>query len=519
MIRQHTIYQKASNIPITLDLWEQTEYIVDFGEGWTQYDEQQVLQDYRTILQPLHGSLYQLNYVNFVGITRFCGMTYRVLSRKLSAENIEQMHRLICSKVATLPYHPHTPTQTSWTENAQTETQPLHQWYGLRIALLENWEGASLREWWQLINRDPHHCLMDSKIRRPIGLATSVGMETVTGIITHPESWIELPEHHALQQSAVAKTLAIGSKRYMPSEVYDQEMNISYDTTENRLIKRIVQETYALTDWMDNRLRSDRHFYNRTELELQNIQMVACLNELLASNWLEETGELQTLPQASTVLQRKAGYRQWYSFYQHWLLGGSYPFAEEEIRILVDTKELSRIYEYWCYFMIIEIVEELTGVSPSVFERNVEKNQLERLVNGLCVKFDLPEELLSIYYNRCFTAGKESYSQTYKPDISLYIQGVWHHFDAKLKMDTDSNQIKSVKKEDLDKMHTYRDAIQNTESVWVLYPDDQDSRLFYQDPRSLNSVGGIGAVSVTPSNTRSLKYVISELIPIGKPSI
>ncbi len=515
MIRKHTIYQKASKIPIALDLWEQTEYIVDFGEDWTQHDEQQVLQDYSTILQPLHGSLYQLNYLNFVGITRFCGITYRVLSRKLSTENIEQMHRLICSKVATLPYHSHTPIQTSWTENAQTEAQPLYQWYGLRIALLENWEGASLREWWQLINRDPHHCLMGSTIRRPIGLAASVGIETVMGIITHPESWVELPEHHALQQSAVAKTLAIGSKRYMPSEVHDQEINISYDTMENRLIKRIVQEMCSLTDWMDNRLRSGRHFYNRTELELQNIQMTECLNELLASNWLEETGELQTLPQASTVLQRKAGYRQWYSFYQHWLLGGSYPLAEEEIRVLVDTKELSRIYEYWCYFMIIDMVEELTGVSPSVFERNVEKNQIERLVNGLCVKFDLPEGPLSIYYNRCFTGGNESYSQTYKPDISLYVKGIWHHFDAKLKVNTDSNQIKSVKKEDLDKMHTYRDAIQNTESVRILYPDDRGTRIFYRDFRSLNSVGGIGAVALTPSNTGHLKCVIDEFIHVG----
>ncbi|WP_240420457.1 DUF2357 domain-containing protein [Paenibacillus periandrae] len=513
MIRKHTVYLKGSKIPIFSELWEQTEYIVDFGEGWTPKDERQVLQDYKMVLGSLHGSLYRLNYENFVGITQFCGSTYQILSRKLSAEDIEWMHRLISSKVATLPYHPHTPTQTSWVENAQTDADRLHQWYGLRIALLEDWEGASLREWWQLMNRDPHHSLVGSTIRRPVGLTTSVGTETVVGIINHPELWVELPEHHALRHSAVAKALSIEGKGYVPSEVYDQEINISYDTTENRLIKRVVQEMCSLTDWMEDRLRSGRHLYNRTELELQNTQMADCLNELLASSWLKETGEFQAMPQVSTVLQRKAGYRQWYSFYQHWLLGGGYPLAEEEIRVLVDTKELSRIYEYWCYFMVLEIVQELTGIPPSIFERNVGKDQLDRLVNGLCVTFDLPEGALSIYYNRCFTGGKESYSETYKPDISLYVEGIWHHFDAKLKVDTDSNGVKSVKKEDLDKMHTYRDAILNTGSVWVLYPDEQGGRLFHRDPRSTTgALGGIGAVALTPSNTEHLKCVIGELI-------
>ena len=511
MNREHTIYQKGSNVSVTSELWEQTEYIVDFGEGWTAYDQHQVLRDYKAILQPLYGSLYQLNYDNFVGLTRFCGRTYQIRSRKLTTEDIGRMNCLISTKLATLPYHPHTPTQTAWVENPQVEAHRLHQWYCLRTALLEEWEGAPLQEWWQLMNRDPHHRLVSSTISRPVWASPSIGPETVIGIVTNPETWMELPDHHALEHSALAQTLSVWGKHYFPMEVKGHETKISYDTTENRMMKRIVQEMYELTDWMEGRLRSGR-LYNQTELEILNNQMTECLKEILVSNWLQETGELQAQPQASTVLQCKAGYRQWYSFYQLILLGGSYPLPTEEIRALVDTKELSRIYEYWCYFMVVDTVQELTGVQPALFERTTGKDHLDRLVNGLCVTFNLPTGGLTIYYNRCFRGGAESYSQTYKPDISLYYHRRWHHFDAKLKVDTDSRGTKSVKKEDLDKMHTYRDAILNTGSVWVFYPDEQGSQQFFRDPRFEEKFRGVGAIALTPSNVIYLKAVISGII-------
>ncbi|WFA83389.1 DUF2357 domain-containing protein [Paenibacillus amylolyticus] len=511
MIYEHTLYRKDTSALVTFELWEQTEYIVDFGEGWTKHYEQQVLRDYRAILQPLRGSLYQLNYDNFVGFTRFCGRTYHVRSRKLTDDDIGRMNRLISTKLATLPYQPHTPAQTAWVENAQVEAHRLHQWYCLRTALLEEWEGWALQEWWQLMNRDPHHRLVNSAIRHPVWASNSVGPETVVGIVTNPEIWVELHDHHTLTHSAVTQALSVWGKHYFPMEVKGQETKISFDTLENRMMKRIVLEMCELTDWMEGRLHSGR-LYNQTELKIVNKQMKECLSELLASSWLQETGELRAQSQASTVLQRKAGYRQWYSFYQHLLLGGSYPLPEEEIRVLVDTKEISRIYEYWCFFMVVETVQELTGVSPTLLERTTGKDHLDRLANGLCVTFDFPTGGLSIYYNRCFKGGTESYSQTYKPDISLYHDGGWHHFDAKLKVDTDSRGIKSVKKEDLDKMHTYRDAILNTGSVWVLYPDEQGSQLFYKDPRFEASFSGIGAIALTPGNVNHLKVVIGGLI-------
>jgi hypothetical protein len=290
MIYEHTVYRKGTSAFVTFELWEQTEYIVDFGEGWTEHYEQQVLRDYRAILQPLRGSLYQLNYDNFVGFTRFCGRTYEVRSRKLTGDDIGRMNRLISMKLATLPYQPHTPVQTSWVENAQVEAHRLHQWYCLRTALLEVWEGAPLQEWWQRMNRDPHHRLVSSTIRRPVWASNSVGPETVVGIVTNPEIWIELQDHHALAHSAVTQALSVWGKRYFPMEVKGQETKISFDTPENRMMKRIVLEMCELTDWMEGRLHSGR-LYNQTELENMNKQMMECLNELLASSWLQDTGD------------------------------------------------------------------------------------------------------------------------------------------------------------------------------------------------------------------------------------
>lgn len=81
-----------------------------------------------------------------------------------------------------------------------------------------------------------------------------------------------------------------------------------------------------------------------------------------------------------------------------------------------------------------------------------------------------------------------------------------------MKVDTDSRGISSAKKEDLDKMHTYRDTILNDESMWVLYPDEQGSQLFYRGPRFEESYRGIGAIALMPGNVRFLKAVIGSLI-------
>ena len=57
----------------------------------------------------------------------------------------------------------------------------------------------------------------------------------------------------------------------------------------------------------------------------------------------------------------------------------------------------------------------------------------------------------------------------------------------------------SYKNEDVYKMHTYKDAINNTEGAYVIYPGDKDVEIFKEKEKLIPSVG---AFPLTPGNSK-----------------
>jgi predicted component of viral defense system (DUF524 family) len=99
-----------------------------------------------------------------------------------------------------------------------------------------------------------------------------------------------------------------------------------------------------------------------------------------------------------------------------------------------------------------------------------------------------------------------------RPDITLRAaDGRLHLFDAKLKVDfrravdaEDSDDAgeppDTFKREDLYKMHAYRDAL-GADSVWVLYPGLDGAASEYPTPWALGAgtFQGVGAIALRPS--------------------
>ncbi len=507
--KNHTIYDRRTSAQVTDGLSELTDYVVAFDAVLTAEEEQRVLQDYKKVLSKLHGAYYLLNYDNFVGVTSFCGRTYQVSSNKLSVAEIESMNQYISSKMALLPYYYHNPVQNHWTDSSSGEAEQLHQWYFLREALLVEWEGAPLADWWRMIDRDPHHLMVHDIEDTPAWSVRNVSPDTAEAIIRRPDTWVALPADSALSHTAVAQKLQVNGRSYFPSTVRQRLNRLTYDTPENRMMKHILQQFLDLTEWMEARVKNST-FFNRTEVERDNRSMNHILHELSLSAWMEETSELTAPPHASTVLQRKVGYRQWHSFYQHWMLGGRFPLPDDLVRTMVDTRDIAKMYEYWCFFTVVDVVEEQLSLEPGAISTWQEIDEHGQLVEGLCISFSYEDQELPVYYNKRFIGGKESYSQTYKPDISLFWKGKWHHFDAKFKIDAKSN---AAKKEDIDKMHTYRDAIGQTGSVRVLYPSDETKEpMFYPAKGDSLLTEGVGSVALKPGNLSGLEGVMMELL-------
>jgi hypothetical protein len=139
---------------------------------------------------------------------------------------------------------------------------------------------------------------------------------------------------------------------------------------------------------------------------------------------------------------------------------------------------------------------------------------------------------VEVFFNRTF-AGRDdrwgSWSQAMRPDCSVRIRPegstpsrvpdkeleVWLHFDAKYRVDNllaqltsvpisdelpgDSAPSGSAKRDDLLKMHAYRDAISRTAGAYVLYPGSEIKDI-RRHPGFKEVLPGLGAFPLRPSS-------------------
>lgn len=195
---------------------------------------------------------------------------------------------------------------------------------------------------------------------------------------------------------------------------------------------------------------------------------------------------------------------------------------------LVGPKDISLLYEYWCYLTIVRlVVEESRGhllVEPTASVRP------EDITLGAgkdaCARVQLPNgEQIEVLYQRLY-GGLPTVAQ--QPDHVVQIRGSGRIvvFDAKYRFELSEDSIRNYGKgmpippvSTINSMHRYRDAIvlpsaffdRMVDRAIVLFPlprihfDDWVNHRFY---RSINSVG-VGVIPLVPGG--SDKYLRGEI--------
>ena len=138
------------------------------------------------------------------------------------------------------------------------------------------------------------------------------------------------------------------------------------------------------------------------------------------------------------------------------------------------------------------------------------------------LKYEIsPSKYIFLYYAKSYTTDNyiysgRSYSHNLEPDISieLFIDDklvAIIHFDAKYKLD---NSI-TFTIEDLNKMHTYKDAILGTIGSYVLYPGEE-SLSYIQEEKGQESPDAlfpsVGAFHLNINNNSVEKHKILSVL-------
>lgn len=302
------------------------------------------------------------------------------------------------------------------------------------------------------------------------------------------------------------------------------------------------------------------------------------LDELLQHGLWRDVGPLGQIPANSQTMLRKRGYKELFridvalrmSLDLAWSEG-----AELADGLDGDIRPVNQIYEYWCFFVLREILQSLCiardGGNFLTVSSDGLRIQLAKGRRSEC-RFDFISSTgthlsVSLFYNRRFlrpsaprTDWSGSYTAAFDPDYSIVARtpagtAHWLHFDAKYRLerheaeemfesvdedgpagqsaaDYESELVRVHKQDDLFKMHTYRDGILSTRGAYVLFPGDgvggrtvkPKPNFFVRHPLALGGSHGqlvpsVGAFPLTPEGTGEQVDAIRELVRLTLESI
>ena len=340
--------------------------------------------------------------------------------------------------------------------------------------------------------------------------------------------------------ASVARQFARANK--MPRWITVTDRNETVDVPENRFVK------FVLSFFADFLRQIARLAKDDTRLQSEAIALAEQMDIYLAEPFFRHVSPLTRVPLGSTALQRKEGYREVLRAWTLWETAAKLSWTDGEEVYSAGKKDVASLYEYWCYFKLLDVVQKLFHVS----DEDAAQELIVPGENGLTLSlregkrkplhgvFTVDQEdgryrelSIAFSYNRTFSAKeqKESWTLPMRPDYTLSFRPkgtseleaiandliTYVHFDAKYKFDEmveelrefsedtedavnaesqEAKSVRDVKRIDILKMHAYRDAIRRTGGAYVLYPGNA-SRM---PSKMYNEIlPGLGAFPLSPS--------------------
>ncbi len=341
------------------------------------------------------------------------------------------------------------------------------------------------------------------------------------------------PDWATLAQSAIDYDFMRGGvlqdsfSGHTPLTLPERRIKTSCDTRDNRFVKTSLM---LLRERLEHLKRKMPRKYEASHNAMSNWSEE--LDSILFHHFWQEVGTSEEFP-SSMVMANRKGYREFMMFY---LAFGLSIKLESETTLLAvggDIKPVFHLYEMWCYLMMHDLLCRLTESTgdPELSFMNRDKEFMKDLIskNDKPIKFlysyNNKQVALQLYYNKDFnllndksTQWADSYSGVFNPDVSIAMEmnGIihWLHFDAKYRLDlskwkselSGKDIVSSFKREDIHKMHTYRDAVLGTRGSYVLYPgSERINELYVRNPdktyRDNNLMPSVGAFPLKPTET------------------
>lgn len=350
-------------------------------------------------------------------------------------------------------------------------------------------------------------------------------------------------------------SMPIGLLSAIPRHIAEHAIEPEIDNLPNQYIKSLIEDWRCIAQSVHDALRKELTSNRFSSPVLRGLaeteRAIDELDAILARPLFKKISRLVKEPAANQILLKKEGYREILRLHRQTYLTAELEWDGAEQVFGAGLRDVATLYEYWVFLQLGQIIAKICGstfdfsslfaLSSNGLQLNLSKKRAQ-VIKG---QVDAADQQLQIelWFNRPFQKGNgEAWTRNMRPDFSLAIgkasdinmeKRIWLHFDAKYRVDhlfeifgnedeiiSESSEVTGGRalRNDLLKMHAYRDAIHRSSGAYVIYPGHGTSG---QDEIFLKYhelLPGLGAFSLRPAQdggavgTNALSSFIQDVI-------
>lgn len=453
-----------------------------------------------------------LKIVNFVGFIKLFGETYDVRSNKFfeGMEGKNQFEHLLndlieLSKDVIFSYA--SPTMAVREIDRFNINPSLLMRFNYYKQIILDWPvGYNLPSLFEKLLKNPHAVQFSEYNLDHSWKAKKFNHRFIRSIVNSDKHYSQIDKNSPLSNSKISQFISKNhSVQFFPTKAEISVNRLSFDTSENRFIKFFFKEIESVCLEVGRIRNLPKYLFDDKE------KMLTFVRNMLRNEIFLQVGNIIAMPDSSSVLLNRPGYREIYSHYIYSKFGVIHIFEDIDRQSLyIDLKDIATLYEYWVFYKLaiaflgkkIIIEQKRASIKDGVIRNSVV------FKNDGC----------SVSYNVTFSKSRgDCYSLSLRPDIFVRIEGIDKTFnflfDAKYKVawkefieqGEESFIERTFKREDLYKMHCYLDAIVDSICSVAIYPGtefrfyEKDlTQPFRKNPLQVEKCEGVGAVPLIP---------------------
>lgn len=486
-----------------IELIAECSYVVRF-EGDARRD---ILEGALSV--PSGGGEGRLRFQNFVGLSSLGSRRLSVRSRRLDAEAVAGMLDDVGRQLASLPFYVDTPTRSGYVRVQDPGPEVLYHSFAFLRDCMRFGRPHDLVGALQRILANPVLTLhRKAPAKVALGAASRIDADTIRALQSEPGAL----EPVGGGSTAASHPLARSLGGALPTHVRTSSLRQSTDNPVNRFVVGVLLTMIELLRRFERLTLTEKRVSSAVNAR-EARELAEALERVRRHPILDDLSPLHEAPLSSTALRGRAGYRELLTISSE-LLAHASRAEPHDAQALLELRETATIYEYWCFFQVVEELRSRLG-DPVKRARFAAATTHSKVPWGYSFRW----EEVDVAYNRTFKRspsaeewpGATSYGRAMRPDIAVTAPSGLHVLDAKLRINLGDREGDDFKSDDLHKMHAYRDAL-GASSAWVLYPGSGSEMRKFRMPAAGGAFEGVGAVPLKPNGSATMAALVGELL-------